>query len=121
MDDTLLCPICGNKLRNMKKNGPLHAIGKTGNYIERVCSKGPNHRGLQFFVDENTHQVDLLKLPLNAKYSRYLEIDFYNQRCRISCLKDNKNDQIIIERLIEPDFPDLCKLKETISLFIVLS
>ena len=41
----------------MKKNGPLHSIGKTGNYIERTCSKGMNHRGLQFFVEEPSKKV----------------------------------------------------------------
>lgn len=121
MDDTLSCPICGKKLRNLKKNGPLHAVGKSGNYIERVCSKGPNHRGLQFFVDEATQKVDLLKLPLNAKYSRYLEIDFHNQRCRISCMKDNKPEYIDIPKMLFPDFPDLVKLKEVVSMYIVFS
>jgi hypothetical protein len=121
MDDTLTCPVCGNKLRNMKKIGPLHSIGKSGNYIERICSKGMNHRGLQFFVNEDTKKVDLLKLPLNAQYSRFLEIDFHNQRCRISNMKENKAEYIDIEKMIEPDFPDLVKLKERISMYVVFS
>lgn len=105
----------------MKKNGPLHSIGKTGNYIERTCSKGMNHRGLQFFVEEPSKKVALLKLPLNAQYSRYLEIDFHNQRCRISCMKEGQAYFIEIEKMLNPDFPDLVKLKETVSLYITFS
>lgn len=121
MDDTLTCPICANKLRNIKLHDKLlHPINKTANYAERTCSGGMNH-SLQLFTDEATGQVDFLKLSLNPKYSRYLEIDFYNQKCRINCLKDNKPDYIDIPKMIEPDFPHLTKLKERISLYVVFS
>jgi len=119
MDDSLHCPICQNKFRNIKKNGPLHAIGKSGNYIERTCT-GMNH-SLQLFTNTRTKKVDFLKLSLNPKYSRFLEIDYHNQRCRISCFKDGKPEYIDIPRLIEPDFPSLEKLRETISTFICFS
>ena len=119
MDDTTQCPICQNKFRNIKKNGPLHAIGKNGNYMERTCT-GMNH-SLQLFTNIRTKKVDFLKLSLNPKYSRFLEIDYHNQKCRISCYKEGKPEQILIERLIEPDFPDLCKLQEIVALFILFS
>lgn len=121
MHDTLSCPICGNKLRSIKQaNKQLYQIGKVANYIERTCSDGMNH-SLQIFVDESTNVVDLLKLSLNPKYSRFLEIDFYNQKCRINCLKEGKPEYIDIPKMIEPDFPDLIKLKEKVSLYVVFS
>ena len=121
MDDTLACPICGNKLRNIKlSNKFLHPVGKTANYIERTCSEGMNH-SLQLFTDENNNQVDFLKLSLNPKYSRYIEIDFINQKCRINCLKEGKPDYIDIPKMIYPDFPLLTKLKERVSLYIIFS
>ena len=121
MDDTPTCPVCGNKLRTVRtKNKYLHWISKTANYAERVCSKGMNH-SLQIFTDEETRQVDMLKLSLNPKYSRYLEIDFVNQKCRINCMKEGKSEYIQIPKMIEPDFPDLVKLKERVSMYVVFS
>ena len=121
MDDTLFCPICKIKLRNVKRNGFLHSIGKSGDYIERTCSKGMNHRGLQLFGNQETGQVDLLRLPLHPQYSRHLEIDFYNQRCRISCRKDGQVEYIEIEKMLHPDFPDLVELKNRVALYITFS
>lgn len=121
MDDTLVCPICGNKLRNVnQKNKNLLPVGKTANYVERTCSLGMNH-SLQLFTDGYTQQVDLLKLSLNPKYSRYLEIDFINQKCRISCLKAGKTEYINIPKMIHPDFPKLAKLKEKVSMYVTFS
>lgn len=121
MDDTLTCPICGNKLRNVKTYRLLHYVGKSSQYLERTCTKGPNHRGLQFFTDEATGQVDLLKFPLNAQYSQYLEIDFYHQTCRISCTKDGRTEYLPLDKMIKPDFPDLVKLREKVSLYVLFS
>jgi len=121
MDDTLACPICGNKLRNIKlPNKFLHHVNKTSDYIARTCHNGMNH-SLTFHVDEITKKVDFLKLSLNPKYSRYVEIDFFNQKCRISCLKDSKPDYIEIPKMLHPDFPLLTKLKERVSLYITFS
>lgn len=121
MDDILSCPICGNKLRNVKTpNKFLHTAGKTSDYIERTCVHGRNH-AIQFFTDEATNQVDFLKISLNPKYSRYLEINYVNKTCRISCMKAGKTEYIDIEKMIEPDFPDLIKLKERVALYVVFS
>lgn len=121
MDDTLVCPICGNKLRNVnQKSKYLLPVSKTANYIERTCSTGMNH-SLQLFTDGYTQKVDLLKLSLNPKYSRYLEIDFINQKCRISCLKAGKAEYINIPKMIQPDFPKLVKLKERVSMYVTFS
>src|SRR5271165_4946622 len=100
MDDVLCCPICGNKLKTSRlPNKLLHHVSKTANYSERVCTKGHNHT-LMLYADDATKKVDLLKLSLNPSYSRFLEIDFLNQKCRISCLKDGKPDYIEIEKMI---------------------
>lgn len=121
MDDTLACPICANKLRNIKlPNKFLHSTNKTANYIARTCFNGMNH-SLTFYVDEDAEQVDFLKLSLNPKYSRFIEIDFVNQKCRINCLKDSKPQYIEIDKMLQPDFPLLTKLKEKVSLYITFS
>lgn len=121
MDDTLACPICGNKFRNLRlPNKHLHDVNKTANYLERTCSDKMNHC-LQLFSDEATSKVDLLKLSLDPKYSKYLEIDFLNQKCRINCLKDNKPTYIDIKKMIIPDFPSLVKLKERVDFYILFS
>lgn len=121
MDDILNCPICGNKLRNVKMaNKLLHGTGKTSDYIERTCAQGRNHT-IQFFTDEATNQVDLLKISLNPKYSRYLEINYVTKSCRISCMKAGKAEYIEIEKMIDPDFPDLIKLKERVAMYVVFS
>lgn len=121
MDDTTACPICSNRLRTIKTpNKFLHWVDKTANYIERICNKGMNH-SLRIFTDEATGEVDMLKLSLNPRYSRFLEIDFVNQKCRINCMKEGKSDYIDIEKMITPDFPKLEKLKERVNLFVVFS
>ena len=120
MDDTLVCPICGLKLHNInRKNKHLLPAGKTANYVQRTCH-GLNHF-LQIFVDGYTDRVDFLKLSLNPKYSRYLEIDFINQTCRISCMKGGQAEYIDIPKMIVPDFPKLIKLKERVAVYVTFS
>lgn len=120
MDDTLVCPICGDKLRNInRKNKHLLPVAKTANYVQRTCA-GINHF-LQIFVDGYTEQVDFLKLSLNPKYSRYLEIDFVNRSCRISCMKSGHAEYINIPKMIVPDFPKLVRLKERVAVYVTFS
>jgi uncharacterized protein YbaR (Trm112 family) len=121
MDDVLHCPICGNKLKtNHHTNKLLHPTGKTVDYAERICSEWPNHI-LAIWTDKASKKVDLLKFSLNPKYSRFLEIDYVNQKCRIICTKEGEIQNIEIPKMIEPDFPDLEKLKERVSLYVVFS
>ena len=120
MEDTITCPICGNGLRTVKlTNKHIHTINKTSSFIERTCN-GMNHF-LQFLVDEKSHQIDFVKFSLNPRYSRYLEIDYVSQTCRISCLKLGKPEYIEIPKMVELDFPDLKKLKERIAMYVVFS
>jgi hypothetical protein len=121
MDDVLNCPICGAKMRTSHhKNKLLHPVSKTADYAERICSGGHNHV-ITLWVDKATKQVDLIKLSLNPKYSRFLEMDFVNQKCRITCTNKGENEHIDIPKMIIPDFPDLTNLKEKVSLYIVFS
>ena len=122
MDDVLHCPICGNKFRtNHHARKLLHPVGKTAAYAERICSSGHNHV-ITMWVDKTTKQVDMIKLSLNPKYSRFLEMDFVNRKCRITCItKDGEHEDIDIPKMIIPDFPDLTKLKEKVNLYVVFS
>jgi len=121
MDDTPTCPICGNKMRTVNlDNKLLHIIKKQANYVERTCVNGMNH-SLRLFADKATGQVDFINLSLNPKYSKYLEIDFINSKCRINCMKEGKPEYIEIPKMIIPDFPLLEKLKERVNLYVVFS
>lgn len=93
---------------------------KISDYAKRICSNGRNHI-ITFWTDKFTKQIDLMKISLNPKYSRFLEIDFINQKCRIICAKDGEYEYIEIPKMINPDFPELTKLKERISLYVVFS
>jgi hypothetical protein len=121
MDDILCCPICGNKLKTAHLTKKLlHPVGKTANYAQRTCSEGYNHV-IRFFTDKKTKQVDFLSISLNPKYSRYLDIDYVNQKCRITCAKDGEYEYIEIPKMIFPDFPDLVQLNERVSLYVLFS
>ncbi len=120
MDDVLHCPICNLKLRNLKLDGYVYAVGRTGNFVERTCSTGMNHT-LMLFTDTETKKVELLKLSLNPKYSRFLDINFREQRCRIVCLKKNKPEYIEVPKMIYPDFPHLTKLREKVAMYVCFS
>ena len=120
MEDTTVCPICGNKLRNVRlANKYINTINKTGTFFERTCT-GINH-SLQFFTDESSKKIDMLRFSLDPKYTKYLEIDYVNKRCRIYCMKNGEVHYIHIPKMVEPDFPDLVRLKERISIYVVFS
>lgn len=120
MDDVLICPICDNKMRTYHlKNKQLHSVKKTANYAERLCN-GHNHI-VQFWADKATKKVDLIKISLKPNYSRFVEIDFVNKKCRIACATEGEYEYIEIPRVLVPDFPHLTELKKIINLFVVFS
>lgn len=122
MQDVLVCPICSSKLKSVakKKRKTLHWINKTGTYTEKTCVSGHNH-SLLLFCDKATGKIDLIKFSLEADYSKFIEIDFINQKCRIHCLKAGQPNYIDVPGIIEPDFPLLEKLKQKVSLFVTFS
>jgi len=79
-----------------------------------------NHN-IQFYVDGYTGKVDFLTLSLDHKYSKYIEFDFVNQKCKISCFKNGQMQYINVPKIIIPDFPKLTALKERISMYITFS
>ena len=120
MDDILNCPICGTRMRTVHhKNKHLHPINQTADYAERICS-GHSHV-ISFWANKTTKRIDFMKMSLNSKYSRFLEIDWVNQKCKIACVSEGEYTYIDIPKMIEPDFPDLVKLKERVNLYIVFS
>jgi hypothetical protein len=121
MKDTLYCPICNNKLKNKKlKNQNLYLINNCSDYIERTCSDGFNHT-LQFFTEQKTKKVHLLKTSLNHNYSKFIEIDYLNNKSRISCFKMGKPEYIEIDKVIDTDFPKLDNLKNKINTYVAFS
>lgn len=121
MDDTLTCPVCGNRLRNIRlPNRYFQMLDKKANFIERTCTLGHNH-ALQFFTDEGTGEVDLLKISLTSQGTRFVEINYVLGISRISCLKNGETYYLEIEKVLEPDFPNLTKLKEKVGIFVVFS
>ena len=121
MEDTLSCPICGSKLRNnYLHNQFIQVLGKTSTFVERSCTAQHNH-SIRFFVDGATGKIDFLRLPLNPQCSRFIEINYLLNKSRISCWKDNKPEYLEIERVLDPDFPDLTKLREKVGIYVVFN
>ena len=121
MEDSPTCPICGNKLTNLRlKNSYLASMDKRANYMQRTCTKGRNH-SFQNITDEGTSQVDWVKFSLNPQGTRWVEINFVTGKSRIICLKDGQPDYLDIDKQLEPDFPDLTKLREKINIYVLFS
>jgi len=121
MNDTLYCPVCNNKLKNKNlPNQKLYAVDNQSDYIERTCSSGFNH-SLRFFTDKKTKKVHLLKTSISPNYSRFIEIDFLNHKSKISCFKMGESEAININKIIEPDFPNLSNLKNKVDVYVKFS
>lgn len=123
MQDVHDCPICGTRLKiiSKKKLKYLHIIGKQGFYTEKVCVQHHTHY-LQIFSNVTTNKIDFIKFSINTEFSRIVEVDFHNKKSRIQCLNQGISDYIIhVPNVLELDFPTLTKLKEKVSMYIVIS
>ena len=112
MDDTLSCPICGNKFRNIKRSSVPHTV-------ERTCS-GTNHV-VQMYVNEYDQKVLELKFSLDPRYSKHLNINYQSQTSQIVCMKNSNPFYIDLPEVLEVDFPDLTKIKKKVDLYILIS
>ena len=121
MDDTSYCPICGSVLRvKNHKNKLLYPINKTSDYVERLCTRSYNHI-LVLWTDKHTKKIDKVKMTLDGRYSKFVEIDFVNKQIVIICAQNSIYYNIYLDKFIEPDFPDLNEFKNKINLYLTFS
>lgn len=122
MNDILHCPICNSKLKNSKMNNNFlpHYISKSGKFIQRTCSEGMNHT-LIFFTDVESKKIVYLKTSLNHKYSKFIDVNFFNSTSKIYCFKMGQLQEINIPKALEIDFPSMEKLKEKVNALVTFS
>lgn len=119
MQDTLYCPICGDKMRSKKEQAYVLLLNKDSNFIERTCT-GLNHC-IQLVTDLKSKEIDFMKISLNRDFSRFVLIDYVNNRSDVICLKKNKKQSFEVPKVVTPDFPDLKELKRLIELYVTFS
>lgn len=113
MEDTSVCPICNSNLRIKQKYDK---------WIEKICTEGPNHRGLKFITNVLNKQIAHISIPLNEWYSVWVNINFVNEHSTILVNSDlNIKDNIELDKLLVPDFPNLINLKKIVSLCLTFS
>jgi hypothetical protein len=118
MQDTLYCPICGDRLKNcIYKNTFLSYIDKKSTFINRVCP-GTNHL-LTLTIDKKSKNVDYLSLSLKPDFSVRININFLEENCTALFIKNNAIvNSIYIPKKIDLDFPDLKAFKDKIFNYI---
>lgn len=114
LNDTTHCPICNLKLKNVFINKFPHK----STFIQRTCS-GINH-SLQF-LSNPSNKIDIIKFSLNPKYSKFIEIDFVNNKSIINSPVNNIPNYISIPKIIYPDFPLLLNLKNQVKFYTTFS
>jgi hypothetical protein len=121
MKDMTTCPICNNKLRSvLRYNQALYYVETLATYVERTCTLGMN-QSLQFYTHVETDDVHLMKVSLTPNFSKILEVDLFNGKSRIICLKENKPQYIDLPQMIELDFPDLKNTKSKVNIYVTFS
>lgn len=121
MEDTLLCPICQNKMRSINlHNRHIHPLKKISDYIERSCVADVTHT-IQFFTDTNIDKIDYLRISIDPFSAIHLENNYIDNKSLIFCFKNNVAQVIEVPKVIDLDFPNLQKTKEKIYLYITFS
>jgi hypothetical protein len=111
--------MCGNKLINLNLTDQhLPFLHKTSSFITRNCPTGISHSYLHT-TDQTTGKIDWIKLSFLPS-QRWIEINYITNKSRIVCLKDGEPDYLDIGKALEPDFPAMEKLREKISLYVLL-
>ena len=119
MQDTCVCPICGDKLRSIKRKHQIINLNPAICYTEKLCVKHISHF-IQFFVDIEFGSVDMINISISTNRQKIARINFYMNESRI-IMPSKLGNEIIIAKSIEPDFPDLINLKEKFKLYTVFS
>lgn len=118
MDDSKNCPLCGCKMRN-KHNVSVKFPDKISCLTERLCT-GTSHT-VQIFSDPDDNLVKIFKASLNPKYTKFVQINYVTGTTDIRCWKQGKEKTLTINKILEPDPPDLEKLKKKVDLYITFS
>lgn len=119
MKDTLICPICFNKLSNKEINSQLPDVPEGNKYIQRTCKNGIGHF-LQIYTDPNGKVQSLL---MTLGYDKTVRMNYSNNTTTF-ILKSAMYDDgqvLLVPRILTPDFPKLEKLKEKLSLYTLFS
>lgn len=121
MQDTLHCPICKQKFLNKYQ---LLNFGKNNeiiNVAERLCN-GISHT-LKIKSNTISKEIIFVKISLDSTYSKYLEVDYIQDKSSISCYKPESRNHYVIDigSAIPVDFNNLNKLKDKINTYVMLS
>jgi len=107
-------------LRNIKTFKKVITPGPYLAYYERICTKGMNH-SLQLTALVATGKIHLIKMSLDVRYTKYLEVNFVQNSCSIILSKANELKYIDIPKMIDLDFPLLDKVREKVDMYITFS
>jgi hypothetical protein len=119
MDDAHNCPICNSVLKiTNKKDIFLSEIKTWGNFAIKICP-GANH--FLKIISNDQKEMVWLMCSLNKEYTKFIIINYYQQRCLIICSKNNIRQSIAIDKLLMPDFPHLHLLKKKVDMYVALS
>lgn len=120
MNDSVFCPFCGDKFKNSYTNNNLpKAIQGNTTYIERVCAS-INHVVI-FYTEKNTLQVDYIIFSIYPNYSVYIEVNFLHKATDIFIYNREFKKEITLPKILEPDFPQLTKIKDIINMYLTFS
>lgn len=118
MDDIYNCPICNsNLIITNKKNVFLSEIEAWGDFKIKICP-GANHF---LKIISNNKEMLWLMCSLNQQYTKFIAINYHQQRCLIICSKNNIKQSIFINKLLTTDFPHLHHLKKKVDMYVALS
>lgn len=118
MHDSLFCPICFQHLKSAKPR-LIKLSGKSAHYIYRYCLR--TSHSLSFYTDKVSGKIDFLKFCPTNDYSTVIEIDYIKDNSIVKCMRNGvERSSFELNEAVEPDFPTLEDLKNTIETLILL-
>ena len=110
MENVENCPICQEKLKE----------SQFFNFIEKSCYNGYGH-WLTLLIDSNSLKVINARFCLDVNGSKIISISFKDKKTTIQFLQNSvKYNYIELDYSLEPDFPELTKLKNKINNLLFL-